>query len=50
MGIAAHVIEHLLRAGEWTLGIHDPLAGFHSVQKLNEGAPFAKGFQGGEEL
>jgi hypothetical protein len=50
MRIAAHVIEDLLGSGERPLGIHDPLASFHSIQKLNEGVPFAKGFQGVEEL
>ena len=50
MSIAAYVIEHLLRSGEQTLGIHHPLASFHSGQKLREGVRFAKRFQGGEEL
>src|ERR1051326_86979 len=50
MSVTAHIVEHLLRSGERTLGIYYPLASFHSGLKLGKGIRIAQGFQGCEEL
>jgi hypothetical protein len=50
VGVAAHVVEDLLRSSEWALGIDHPFGSFGAGQELGESESFAKRFQGGEEL
>ena len=50
MGIAAHVVEHLLRPGERSFGVDDPFALFQSSQMPGECRPLPEWFQCAEEL
>ena len=50
MGIAAHVIEHLLGSGERSFGIDNPIALFQVCQMPGERRPLLQRFQRAEEL
>jgi hypothetical protein len=49
MGIAAHIVEDLLRPGEWTLGVDHPLGSFRSLEVPDNGEAFVKRLQRAEE-
>ena len=50
VGIAAHIVEDLLRPGEWALGVDHPLGSFRAGQMLDKRAAFTKRFQCAEKL
>ncbi len=50
VGIAAHVIEHLLRSGERGFGIDDPIAVFQAFHMSAERRPLLQRFERAEEL
>ena len=50
VGIAAHVVEHLLGSCERSFGIDNPIALFQVCQKPRERRPLTERFQCAEEL